>query len=117
MNVALLREVKAHILADPDSFRMDQWSCGTAHCIAGWALLLSGVPIDVEAGLTVSDEFPSIVAREVLQIDGKQGHRLFHEPAWPIDFFERHFNARTRRKRAEIAAKRIDHFIATEGRK
>ena len=40
---ALLKEVAEHALAAPENFTMSDWhACGTAHCIAGWAVHLKG---------------------------------------------------------------------------
>jgi hypothetical protein len=46
-NIGLLREVLVHIDAHPKSwgqgfFVAEDPQCGTTHCVAGWALLLSG---------------------------------------------------------------------------
>jgi hypothetical protein len=40
----LLKEVARHALAHPDNLDMRAWhsDCGTAHCIAGWAVHLAG---------------------------------------------------------------------------
>ncbi len=40
---ALLKQVADHALAAPENFTMSDWhACGTAHCIAGWAVHLKG---------------------------------------------------------------------------
>lgn len=45
----LVRVAKA-ALASPDALYMRDWhKCPTTHCIAGWALHLTGRPWDVEA--------------------------------------------------------------------
>jgi hypothetical protein len=126
MNVPLLLEIKAHILAEPDKFRMDTWTCGTAHCIAGWALELRGFKIvnptawaamqTVEGGGS-----PGHVAARLLDLQSEDDYgemssdRLFIDDYWPEDFAERYGNAESRQERAIIAAERIDHFIATNG--
>ncbi len=104
MNVDLLLKIKAAILADPDSFRMDTWTCGTAHCIAGWACVLSDQPITGGAAAT-----------RVLAIDRYQGDGLFHVGCWPAPIAARYAATDDRRERAAIAAERIDSFIATAG--
>jgi hypothetical protein len=117
MNVELLQQVKQAILAEPDKFRMDRWSCGTAHCIAGWACLLRDIPI-VEGDFTtetVSGEYPGLVASKLLDLRGRAADKLFYTFGWPSRFRAPYLGA-TRRERAEIAAERIDHFIATDGR-
>jgi hypothetical protein len=138
VNVELLQQIKARILAEPDAFRMDTWSCGTAHCIAGWACALVGDPVVVTDALpafqlTVSGRYPADVASEALGL-GKYlrdyvcpADSLFLDEAWPPEFAYAYDDALcdddgaplntsdARRKRAEIAADRIDHFIATNG--
>lgn len=130
MNVELLETIKARILAEPDAFRMDQWTCGTAHCIAGWALKLSGVDLTNPGGfpweqLTVGGEEPSAAAAKVLDLSTEEdaewdtqpseAGRLFHVSSWPSAFEDRYCDAEERAARAQIAAERIDHFIATGG--
>ena len=40
---ALMKQVAEHALAAPENFTMSDWhACGTAHCIAGWAVHLKG---------------------------------------------------------------------------
>lgn len=138
MNVPLLQEIRARIVAEPDAFRMDVWSCGTAHCIAGWALVLNGMTVgNPEEGAVfqrLSDgRRPMPVAAELLGIghygpdnesfEETESDRLFCTYAWPSDFEERYESyddddkngSLVRRARAQIAAERIDHFIATNG--
>jgi hypothetical protein len=120
MNVELLQQVKQVILADPDSFRMDTWTCGTAHCIAGWALLLRDIPIvggpSLSKQRTVSDEHPGDVAAELLGLSDDEQLSLFNCYHWPVEFHARYRESPDRRARAQVAAERIDHFIATAGR-
>lgn len=136
MNVELLQQIKAHILAEPDAFRMDTWSCGTAHCIAGWALRLTNDPVvnpNAEAWeqRTLSEREPGEKAAEILGVstedDGdmdeddffdettSEAKRLFHVNQWPAEFERRYELANGRTERAITAAERIDHFIGTNG--
>lgn len=137
MNIELLEQIKARILAEPDAFRMDTWSCGTAHCIAGWALVLNNLsianPDDHAVNQRLTDgRRPIAVAATLLGLDGgEEGEwdeteavRLFCTYAWPERFEDRYDESyddgpddlpSRRRARAEIAAERIDHFIATNG--
>jgi hypothetical protein len=122
VNIALLEDIKAHILAEPDAFRMDTWTCGTAHCIAGWALVLTGNKVvnpDSNPGVqhTKDGRYPSDVACEVLGLirSNDEDGRLFFEYNWPGDLPDRYDAADTRSERAQIAAERIDLFIATNG--
>jgi len=50
----LLAATMSHIEANPERHNQSDWmrvgmSCGTAACLAGWAVLLSGVPIDPDS--------------------------------------------------------------------
>lgn len=46
VNVPLLRKVMDHITAHPEEYDQREYAvrtdCGTTHCVAGWALALSG---------------------------------------------------------------------------
>ena len=37
----LIKEIADAVLSRPGSLRMDQWHCGTSHCLAGWACVLN----------------------------------------------------------------------------
>lgn len=115
MNVELLKKIKRRIVREPSKFRMDEWSCGTAHCIAGWACHLSGFKmISSNLGAFLTDGRPTdIAACKLLRIDEEKGLDLFALDMWPKEFRQPYDHALTRTERAKIAAKRIDHFIAT----
>jgi hypothetical protein len=139
VNIELLKKIKAHVLASPKSFRMDHWNCGTAMCIAGWACALTGqrwALSDDDIRVLVSDENPGTVAADALDIGPFQPHmardrhaaatRLFFVNAWPEQFQGRYDRERYDEDGepredvdyaglAQIAAERIDHFIATNG--
>lgn len=123
MNVALLKKIKARILAKPNAFRMDRWSCGTAHCIAGWACVLNGVkPTKLYVGaadrsVTPDGTYVETRAADLLGLEsadlGGNAERLFYEYEWPARF--RSDPTVGRKLKAKRAAARIDHFIATGG--
>lgn len=126
MNVQLLREIQVEILAKPDAFRMDVWTCGTAHCIAGWALHLTGQRIaDMRAPTalqtTEDGRLVQHAACDALQIDEDEGGVLFNTCKWP-DYFRNELEdddgdpISDRQKLAKVAAERIDFFIIAEGR-
>jgi hypothetical protein len=132
MNIDLLQQIKSRILAEPDAFRMDYWSCGTAHCIGGWACVLSGYEMqDTDSGIRgarLTNGFGTMTtAGDLLGLsfedtDGwetpSEAERLFFTENWPQDFEDRYDAAEAVEDRAElakIAAERIDHFIATNG--
>jgi hypothetical protein len=129
INVELLEKVKAHILEEPRRFNMSLFvfnqgeiedlpknerpPCGTMACIAGWAVMLADGPpaiINDDYYLTVEDR-----AVEVLGLNEEQVGALFYDPAWPEKYADAYENARTPRQRARVAARRIDHFIKTNG--
>lgn len=132
MNVELLQQVKQRILAEPEHFDMDYWvaeTCGTVCCIGGWAARLSGF---VHISADGETWFPTAKGRRALRDRGcfdddpdvfaaaleleDDGATLFHVEAWPADLADRYASANSYFKRAQIAAERIDRFIATEGR-
>jgi hypothetical protein len=134
MNVKLLEQVKRSILAHPKRFVMDSFieakkltgddfffaddgtevkfdHCGTAACIAGWTCLIKMKQKAINAELNFH-----VSGMGYLGLDGDEAGRLFYAESWPREFYHRYNAARTQAKRAKIAAARIDHFIATEGR-
>ena len=44
MNREHYQQVLDQITAHPETWDQTQWHCGTTHCFAGWAQLLSGHP-------------------------------------------------------------------------
>jgi len=130
MNVKLLRRIKKHILAEPKRFAMGFWvrrkedsddgkvhdysytgsyaRCGTAACIGGWAMILSG---ENPQGNTLIQER----AAELIGIQYFRSDRLFDASRWPEEF-QRFASAKKAPERAQIAAARIEHFIKTNGR-
>lgn len=119
VNERLLRQVQQQILAEPASLHMGTFDCGTAACIAGHALRLSGNPV-------VNPHEPALhqrvrgyahpwdVAREVLALTEDEAQRLFDADSWPQPF-RIHFAEETVQQRAWWAAERIRHFIQTGG--
>ena len=129
MNVKLLKWISNQIEKEPESFEMagviSTNSCGTACCIAGWALVKNfskrmHSKIDPKR-VTRSKEFNSIKfdwelkASVILELDVYQANRLFFTYNWPERFHSNYNNATTKQEIAEIAIERIRHFIATNG--
>lgn len=132
MNVKLLRKVQKHILEEPK--RLQMWTyvklkghvgsntgedeitrpwakCGTAACIAGWACVLKHGEIKARGlGALAHGN-----AAELLELNSEQANRLFLPDEWPEEF-NKGFRDDGRKKTAEVAAARIDHFIKTKGR-
>jgi hypothetical protein len=129
MNVKLLRKVKKHILEEPKRFIMGDWvvrkeypdqqlfdddgkprtfaKCGTAACIAGWTMLLSKVDPDKV------DSY-SGAASKLLGLK-ERFSPLFYTDQWPAKYEDAYVNAKTPAGRARVAARRIEHFIKTNG--
>ena len=133
MNVKLLRKIQKHILAEPRRLAMCDWiqrgkpgqeltfqdgsvigqtyaECGTAACIAGWAVILSSkrTPKDSD---TVLDR-----AIKILGITEYQSDSLFlRSLGWPQKFSQAYLAAKTPSGKARVAVRRIDHFIKTKG--
>lgn len=131
LNVKLLRKIQRHITEEPRRFVMSNWmrrgspgaiitdfasqqpipDCGTAACIGGWALLLSGEDYN-SAIINTEGKATKILGIEGLEAPG----RLFGVSQWG-KFKKRFEKARRPETRAKIACERIDHYIATKGAK
>ena len=128
MNVRFLRRVKRHILEEPSRLRMTDvvrlgtpgtlahfcagWgepvdqripACGAVGCIAGWALILSGRK-DETADMYDAAPLLGIKSPEVADT-------LFNVDYWPKDLGDKYKSAKTKKRRSELVAKRIDQFI------
>lgn len=90
MNVELLKKVRDQIRAHPDlhdqSYYGMQLPCGTKHCIAGWACVLSGAQPVWSAMGTMYDvryegrQYASFdLAAELIGLDESQASELFLE--------------------------------------
>ena len=134
----LLRKVKAAILANPRAYRQDQWHCGTAMCIAGHICFMSGqvvgaekrnitglfgdvekawVPVLADGTVVSMANWERIAVNEIAPIGAGYiaCENLFsHAAAWPEPFASEFRRARTYAARADVAARRIEHYI-TEG--
>ena len=140
MNIKLLRKVQAAIKQRPKQFQMSNWfshwldatrnnnylhagGCGTAACIAGWALHLSGKSRQVDTTARRYDTVDYIdmiaVAGDVLGLSGSEAggpaRNLFMVEYWPSEFRARWERVSTPVAQAKIAIARIDHFIKTKG--
>jgi hypothetical protein len=143
MNVELLLKVKETILTEPRKFIMGDWAiniegwrktrpgdvplelpdaeyppCGTVACISGWATIISrygGDPNKLFEERGVSNPWLEEDGQEALDLSDREALRLFFESNWPTQFSDRWETARTQQERAQVAADRIDFFIATHG--
>lgn len=107
MNIEAFRQIQALIREEPSRANMDGWlfsttknECGTAGCIAGWALVvkrceeakadlsparIKSVSRDWRQSQQLASESISFEAREFLQIDEQTAHHIFHL-VWPRQF-------------------------------
>lgn len=132
MNVPRLQRVAARIVEHADRFDMDDYVCGSVCCIGGWAALDAGMIrlrdelgadyrwyelVGEAFGLDQGQEPPYVsdVFRLALDLTQTQAALLFHVEHWPMMYAEQYDSARDQRERAEVAAKRIKHFIRTKG--
>lgn len=122
MNKELLLKVKNRILANPESFDMDDWGvygeykgdgslelkthCGTTQCIAGHAIVASGIK-ELDKPF-----WPDELGAEVLDISMLDARRLFYSFEWGT-LSDDYNGATTPEEKAQIAARRIDEFIAS----
>lgn len=159
MNTKLLRRIQKQILLKPYQFEMTAWfvdnsrlkekgekvtkayngkpipNCGTAGCIAGWALTL-GLKFKklrnaiVKFKKSIGEVYTELEhdinkkiadkAQELLKLDTKQANRLFYVDNWPNKFVAgidkwNAFSALSKEEQAQVASDRIDHFINTAG--
>lgn len=93
--------------------------CGTAACIAGWAVLLTvDKPDKWRDGGHVE-----VKAQKLLELKNKldevtgtsQVDRLFHVEHWPSQFMNAYEDAATPAAKARATIGRIDHFMKTDG--
>lgn len=125
MNIPLLLEIADRIAKRPEQFQMAQWfsqlDCGTVCCVAGWACVLSDIPLRFHS--KVADQ-----GAEVLGLDlpnslehvwngqpANAATRLFYLSCWPEPFNGEWESTRSPEQRAAIAVRRIHHFIQTGG--
>lgn len=134
MNKDKIRELAEHIVEHPNEFDMDYWAggpaaldrhCGTVACLAGTACIIEGktlrrsgllTPITNEHGYTVS--VPNL-ANDILDLTDDQGDRLWFLRHWPRMFAGDYENAVENRDWAGaacVAARRLHHFVATDGK-
>jgi hypothetical protein len=139
-NIKLLKQVRDAILKYPDQFEMRTWfsnlnevempasRCGTAACIAGWAVTLDNKDFKGKPSLAcdwIDDDDRDVgvlgLAQKVLGITKKQAINLFLDENWPRKFRneygclinENYEGKVTTKQFAEVAARRINHFIKT----
>lgn len=132
-NVALLRKIQKAILKYPDQFNMAWWfqkkdskgnlagRCGTAACIAGWAVTLARVK-NIErakpfrkqlAYQRVIWDLPGDASNLLGLQTESETNGLFCTSSWPAKFRKRYDHATTAKQAARAASDRISHFIKT----
>lgn len=127
MNTKLLRRIQKQILKEPRQFDMDFYfseyhslgvkipRCGTAACIAGWAICLADKKTPQQADESLRMSPARFRAQEHLGLTAEQCDRLFYQGGWPAPFKENYGGAKNATHAARIACLRIDHFIKTKG--
>lgn len=131
MNIQKLLKLKGRILQEPNHFDMKYWTndCGTGGCIAGMSCHMEGYKLSIFSSMVTppmggSKVFTHEEARKILGLTPEQSRRLFYvkylHPQttyhWPSKFAWDYKRAKTPRGRALATARRIDHFIQTDGR-
>lgn len=85
-NVDLMLAVREQITSHPETHDQDSWGrrgpeCGTTHCIAGWAAVLSGRSLEWnEGGYANTTEGVDVgrAAEVLLGLNGNEAWALFH---------------------------------------
>ena len=115
MKKALLLKVKEAILAEPKNYDQNNL-CGTACCIAGHAVAIAKPKTWSRLNKEDDGALMADTAKSLLGLDNEQYYRICnYAHSWPEPFDTKFGCATTSKQRAKIAAKRIDHFIATGG--
>lgn len=122
INIRLLRRIQKAILKHHRQFDMSYWftgrdatgkpagGCGTAGCIAGWAVHLARKNKTL-AATRAEVESAAAEARQLLGLGAIEAGRLFFSEHWPSDLHTRYVNAKTSYLAARAAATRIERFI------
>jgi hypothetical protein len=106
----LFKPVIEAIQANPKTFDMRHWDCGTHACIAGHLARLAG------RGDLQETEIPDFAARQ-LKMPLSVADRLFLASRWPQKFLKPFVKAELKHDHVEMVAvtvARIQHFIETE---
>lgn len=81
-NVELLDKTLAQIEAHPETWKQDDWRCGTSMCFAGWASALAGGTFADDGDCVVlpsgKTQFIWDHAQQVLGLSDIQGDALFY---------------------------------------
>lgn len=124
MNIKLLRRIQKQILKEPRQFQMGSYyarrlpgvelipNCGTACCVAGWAVSLTMTCTPAEAARKSPKPLHPRAA-VTLGLTSEEASRLFYMDGWPMNF--RILAAEGTLEFAANAVARIDHFIKTKG--
>jgi hypothetical protein len=153
MNIKLLEQIRDTIKERPKQFLMKSWfgnyceadllasHCGTAACIAGWAITLADSynnqfdggkltkftnPQEASRQVKYNRIVPSSRASMLLEISQLQADKLFLAHNWPQPFWNKWNELEIESlglpmlareeiqvRMANLAVERIDHFIAT----
>jgi hypothetical protein len=121
MNKKLFERIAAVIEQAPEDFDMSSWEgrrrnedgeiCGTTHCIAGWAIVLS----TGQNFLRQWSDYPEKVSNEaarLLEISEEQADSLFHVFSWPGEF-KHNWLDNDDQGQAKTGIARIRHFMET----
>src|SRR4051812_24188603 len=119
MNRKLLIKVRDRIVARPRQFVMENLfstetdlgeaasHCGTAACIAGWAIVFAvKFKNPEEASRSFNTSFD---ARRALKISSREACSLFAVACWPVRFKREFEKAQTSKEQADVARRRINY--------
>lgn len=124
INKTLLRKVRNHILAEPRRYNQgrfgradDNAPCGTACCIAGWAIVLSGKASleDARDDFETLDEDAQGLGAKLLGLSYNESNVVFDGDAndWPQQFNTAFHVSDDKAAQARVAADYINHIIKT----
>jgi hypothetical protein len=138
INRELMLLIKAQILKEPRQFVMQSFfssildelggkfddliptNCGTAACIAGWAIVIGKQfknPLEARRVFRWNDPKitptlnPETEGQKLLGLSHSQANDLFFVQNWPENFQYDWFETKSIEERAQVAANVIDHFL------
>ncbi len=110
MNIFLLRRARQGIVDNPEGYDQYSWVCDDACCIVGLAAKIAGEPIRGELDI--------LRAQQLLKLNDDQFSRLAHWGNWPEPLrseYAEYRMAEDYKSAADVAVRRIDKFVETDG--
>lgn len=128
MNIELLEKIKKQILEEPRQFIMTSFfvknhpldrekipNCGTAACIAGWALAISSNKNPKQCYDSITPPIALSTPSQAQTLLDIPNGNLFYVDGWPFEFQKEWYFICNKQERAKVAVRVIDDYIKTNG--